>query len=140
LPSGYSRDLQETKRPLIESFDIVSGSLGVLEALFTGLEVDAARMRAAMDAGLYATDAAFELVRSGVPFREAYLRIKQGLAGLEGREPQVRLDPGATPGTPANPGLLALGGLLEELRTRVGTYADLQRQTLAALLDPPGGA
>jgi len=43
-----------------------------------GVAPDVERCRAAMTEELYATERACELVRQGVPFREAYRRIAAG--------------------------------------------------------------
>jgi argininosuccinate lyase len=78
--SGYHRDLQWTKQPLLESFSVTYDTLTVLSAVMKGLEVDENRCRAAMTSDLYATQRACELVCKGVPFREAYRRIAADLA------------------------------------------------------------
>ncbi len=77
LISGYHRDLQWTKRPLLEAFATTIDSLTVMKAVIEGLEVNEARCREAMTSELYATERACELVRQGVPFREAYRRIAE---------------------------------------------------------------
>ncbi|HNV68076.1 MAG TPA: argininosuccinate lyase [Candidatus Ozemobacteraceae bacterium] len=77
LISGYHRDLQWTKRPLLESFATTIDSLTVMLAVIDGLEVDEARCREAMTGELYATERACDLVRQGVPFREAYRRVAE---------------------------------------------------------------
>jgi argininosuccinate lyase len=54
----------------------VRGALAALARLVAGLELDRDRLAAASaDPQLYATDAAEELVRAGVPFREAHERV-----------------------------------------------------------------
>lgn len=73
--SGYHRDLQWTKRPLFEAFAVTFDALTVMTAVFNGIEAVPERCRAAMTAELFATDRACELVRQGVPFRDAYRRI-----------------------------------------------------------------
>ena len=40
LPSGYNRDLQETKAPFMRGFKVVLASLGVMRPLMSGLAVD----------------------------------------------------------------------------------------------------
>jgi argininosuccinate lyase len=73
LPLGYQRDLQEDKPPLFESVRILLESLGVLAPIVAGLEVDAARMRAAVDRGyVTAVSAADALTDMGVAFRDAH--------------------------------------------------------------------
>ena len=73
LPLAYNRDLQEDKEPVFDTVDTVDGSLGVLAAAITAIEVRAERMDAAARHGfLAATDLADYLVEHGMPFREAH--------------------------------------------------------------------
>ena len=78
MPSGYHRDLQLIKRPLFRGFDSASASARLLAHALPALEFDAARMRAAVDASLAATERAYRLVvEQGLPFREAYRRARE---------------------------------------------------------------
>jgi argininosuccinate lyase len=73
LPLGYQRDLQEGSPPLLESVGILRESLAILGRVVAGLEVDATRMRDAVDRGyLTAVSAADALTDLGVAFREAH--------------------------------------------------------------------
>ncbi|MBD8526315.1 argininosuccinate lyase [Pseudomarimonas arenosa] len=74
LPSGYHRDLQFSKGPLLRAFSHGLDALALLAGPVRDLVWDEARMRAAIDAGMYATDRAMDLAQAGVPFREAYKR------------------------------------------------------------------
>ena len=76
LPLAYDRDLQEDKPPVFAARKDVRGALGALAVLLRGLDFDRGRMAAACaDPLLRATDAAEELVRAGVPFRDAHEEI-----------------------------------------------------------------
>ena len=77
LPSGYHRDLQLLKAPLFRGVDTCLAMLRVARHVMGGLEVDEERCRAAMTPELGAAEEAYELVREGVPFREAYLRVAE---------------------------------------------------------------
>jgi argininosuccinate lyase len=72
LPSAYNKDVQEDKEPVFDAVDTLTALLPVLTAMLRTLRLNAARMRAALDDGLLATDLADYLVRKGVPFREAH--------------------------------------------------------------------
>ncbi len=73
LTLAYNKDLQETQEPLYDAVETARVSLAVLPGLIAGLEFDTERMRsAAQDPALGATDLAEELVRGGMPFREAH--------------------------------------------------------------------
>jgi argininosuccinate lyase len=76
LPLAYDRDLQEDKPALFAAAESVLDSLGAAALLVEHLEFDRERLAAAAaDPGLLATDAAEELVRSGVAFRQAHEAI-----------------------------------------------------------------
>jgi argininosuccinate lyase len=76
LPLAYNRDLQEDKLPVFAARRDVAGALGALRVLVAGLELDRERLAAATDDPLLrATDAAENLVREGVPFRDAHEQV-----------------------------------------------------------------
>ena len=72
LPSGYHRDLQLTKEAAMRAALLTADVLAAMNALVPELTFDRARMRAALSPDLFATARALELVRAGVPFRDAY--------------------------------------------------------------------
>jgi argininosuccinate lyase len=73
VPSGYNKDLQEDKRLLFSSLDALAALLPATRETVAGLEFDAERLAFSLrDESLVATDLADELVRRGVPFREAH--------------------------------------------------------------------
>jgi argininosuccinate lyase len=76
LPSGYHRDLQLTKRSLIHSIHCVSKTLALLPDLIASIKVDLQRSSEFIDQDMMMTDQAYALVQSGLPFREAYLKVK----------------------------------------------------------------
>jgi argininosuccinate lyase len=76
LPLAYDRDLQEDKAPLFAMRRDIRTALAALSALVAGLQLDRERTaNAVSDPLLRATDAAEELVRNGVPFRDAHERV-----------------------------------------------------------------
>ena len=80
LPLAYNRDLQEDKAPVFAARADLRGALGALTVLVGGLELRRERLaEAASDPILLATDAAEELVRSGLPFRDAHEQIAQSV-------------------------------------------------------------
>lgn len=81
LPSGYHRDLQETKRPYLQALEIVAGQLQVMTLTVDRLQVHDAALQRALTPELFATDAAFALVQQGVAFRAAYRAAPGGPAG-----------------------------------------------------------
>jgi argininosuccinate lyase len=76
LALAYDRDLQEDKAPVFAARRDVTGALSALTVLVSGLQLDRARLEAACaDPLLRATDAAEQLVREGIPFRDAHERV-----------------------------------------------------------------
>src|SRR5690606_35476260 len=84
LPSGYYRDLQLSKAPLMRGLDAALATLSLVPRLVYGMVLDRARMRAAIDASSYATDRAVVLTAKGVPFRDAYREVAASLDTLVG--------------------------------------------------------
>jgi argininosuccinate lyase len=72
LPLAYNTDLREDKRYLFDAVDCLDELLPVVAGLLAGAEFDTARMAAACDSFLLATDVADYLVGNGMPFREAH--------------------------------------------------------------------
>jgi argininosuccinate lyase len=89
LPGGYQRDLQETKAPFMEGLRITRDTVRVLQPVMSALMVNEEALRAGFVPGVFATDRALELVAEGVPFRDAYDRVKAEPDALEGRDPLV---------------------------------------------------
>ena len=72
LPSAYDKDLQEDKAPLFDAVDTLLLTLPVVAGAIRTARFNTERMLAALDDAMLATDIADELVRRGVPFREAH--------------------------------------------------------------------
>lgn len=78
LPSGYNRDLQLTKGPTMRGLETTNQSLSVMALVFQKLGVDEEGCVAGLTEDAYATEKVYELVKNGVPFREAYRRVCDG--------------------------------------------------------------
>lgn len=78
LPSGYQRDLQLIKAPLFRSIDLCLDTLGILPAALEGVKFRAEKIK--LDPSIHAAAQANELVvKEGIPFRDAYRRVGEGL-------------------------------------------------------------
>ncbi len=88
LPLSYNRDLQEDKEPLFDSLRQVMLVLASMAGAYGALHfhIDTAQ-RAANDQALVAIDIAEDLVREGVPFRQAHEEVGRlvGEAATSGR-------------------------------------------------------
>ena len=79
LPSGYSRDLQPTKKILMEGLSLVKSCLEVAVPLVSNLEVNEDNLVGSFRESVFATDSALKKVREGKPFRAAYREVKSDL-------------------------------------------------------------
>ncbi|MBT3338651.1 MAG: argininosuccinate lyase [Anaerolineae bacterium] len=88
LPSTYDKDLQEDKIPVFAAFDTLIAMLPVIAGALRTLTVKPARMEAAIDTNMMATDLADYLVERGVPFREAHAISGEVVrAGIDKQKP-----------------------------------------------------
>ncbi len=76
-PSAYDKDLQEDKQPVFQAADTLGLMLPVVAGLLGTLKVKPARMQAALDPAMLATDLADYLVKRNVPFRSAHHIVGQ---------------------------------------------------------------
>ncbi len=73
LPMAYNRDLQEDKEAVFDSVDTARMALAVTAEMMSALQINKDKVAEAVsDPFLLATDLAEELVRKGVPFRNAH--------------------------------------------------------------------
>ncbi|MBA3259118.1 MAG: argininosuccinate lyase [Gemmatimonadales bacterium] len=83
LPSGYHRDFQLLKEPLMRGVERTAGMLEALAGAVPRLGLDRARCAAALAGGALATDEVMRRVEGGRPFRLAYREVKEALAREE---------------------------------------------------------
>ncbi len=79
LISGYNRDLQLTKESVMKALNITRECLEIAVLLFDNLVVNEEKCQQAMTVELYATEKTYELVKRGVPFRDAYIQVANSL-------------------------------------------------------------
>lgn len=72
LISGYNRDMQLSKEPLINGVTVTLNCIKIATQILPEIVFNQAICGKAMTAELYATEEANQLVATGVPFREAY--------------------------------------------------------------------
>lgn len=116
LPSGYQRDLQATKGPVLRAVEHAVRALVVLLRVIEGMRFDEEAMRRAISPDMYATDWAVELAASGMPFRDAYRHVADDLGALTARDPESSLQARVSFGACAQLGLDALQVRLDEIR------------------------
>ena len=75
LPSGYNRDLQLTKKPLMESIEISKSIINIITLVLKNLKPNKKTLEKSMTKELYATEKVLNLTKKGIPFRDAYKKI-----------------------------------------------------------------
>jgi argininosuccinate lyase len=93
LPSTYNKDLQEDKEILFDTIDTLLLMLPIMSSITKTLQFNADRMHAALDDSMLATDIADELVRLGVPFREAHGSVGRLVRAAEAHHVSLRALP-----------------------------------------------
>lgn len=79
LHSGYSRDLQLTKGPLMKGFRVTLKTIRIMKLVMAHLEVDSERCQKACTEEIYSAEKAHGLVKKGTAFREAYRKVARDL-------------------------------------------------------------
>jgi len=111
LPSGYQRDLQFSKGPLLRAVNKALQTMMLFPRLVEGTTFKKDKLLAAIDTPMYATDFAVELSSQGMPFREAYQQVVERYSELENRTPEDSIQQRTSAGGCADL-------RLEELKTR----------------------
>jgi argininosuccinate lyase len=113
LPSGYQRDVQFSKGPMVRGTLHGLAALALMPDLLQRMQWNEAGMRAAIEPAMYATDVAIERAAQGVPFRDAYRDASASVQSAgQGRTPERSLAARVSPGAHADP-------LLDELQKRL---------------------
>ena len=75
LISGYNRDVQLTKEPLLNSIGITMQSISIACVVLEGFNVNKENCKRALTAELFATEEVYKLVKRGKSFRSAYKEV-----------------------------------------------------------------
>ena len=137
LPSGYNRDLQDTKEPLLRTLSAVEEELDVAAVLIKRLKPQRDTMRDALNAEVFATDYAYRLVEEGMPFREAYRKAATDYHDQELPAPHEALARRRGTGTPGNLNLSVPQGRHRQLVTSTERLIARHQEALRTIY--PGG-
>ena len=137
LPSGYNRDLQDTKGELMDGLNVTRGSLRAFLPLVAGLKADPAALRKGFTPDVFATDAALERVAAGAAFRDAYHHVKAHLDDLRDRDPAAAVRRKTHYGAPAG---LDFAWLAREISAVRSSAEEKRRAAHAALTRLLGAA
>ena len=121
LVSGYNRDFQDTKEPLLDGMRTAYDVIAVMARMLSGLVVHEDRLRQGMRKEIYATDKVFDSVAHGGNFRDSYKAVGLDLDSVEEGDADAALKRRTSTGTSGNLGLdddYALLGQLTGLVTQ----------------------
>lgn len=75
LISGYNRDIQDSKKPLLDSLELTFNSIKACQILLKNISPKREVLKTAMTKDLYATEKVLKLVMNGASFRDAYQKV-----------------------------------------------------------------
>lgn len=87
LPSGYSRDLQETKALLLNGLTTTGASVTIMQPIIRRMKANRKALKDGFTPEVFAADRALELMAGGTAFRDAYRQVKDNLEALNERDP-----------------------------------------------------
>ena len=141
LISGYHRDFQSTKGPMMRGVRTTLNILRVNNLCIPEIEVDRKACIEAFTPELFATDRVLELARQGVPFREAYRRVAATLDQVAMEDPVANILAKRHQGATGN---LGLAQIRRDIRSRRAALERLETQWNEAIdalvrsaADPP---
>jgi len=102
LPTGYNRDVQESKEPFAKAARSVLLCLDIAALTIRDLIVHPDALSDAFVPEIYATDAAMELVVGGMSFRDAYRKVAADIGALKKRNPSETIETRTSTGTAGN--------------------------------------
>ena len=79
LPSGYSRDMQETKEVFFPIFDLMDDILDITDFAVSSMELTEGLMDNPLYRNAFSVEAVNREVLAGVPFRDAYKKVGKAI-------------------------------------------------------------
>ena len=134
LPSGYNRDFQDTKEPLIEGYRTTEELVLIMAEMIDRLEVHPDALKKACVPELYATDRVMEKVLSGGNFRDSYRNVGLNLDAVEAEDPVEAIGKRTSIGTTGNLGMDGDREWLSSLSEKVAGEEDRLRKVYQALV------
>ena len=128
LPSGYNRDFQDTKEPLMQGTKATWQLVAIMDRMLKGLVVHEEALSKACVPSLYATDVVLARVLEGGNFRDIYKDVGLNLSEVEAFDPVETLKNRTSMGTSGNLGLdddlLFVNLMLEGCDQVLQSYSD----------------
>ncbi len=137
LPSGYNRDFQDTKEPLLKAADTVDLMIRVGSLTIRKLTVNEEKLVNAFDPGVFATDSAIALVAGGMSFRDAYREVGTHPEKYSGGDPYSAIGDRTSTGTAGNLRLDLAAADLEALKLENDAREEMINGALVKLAGRP---
>jgi argininosuccinate lyase len=102
LISGYNRDTQLTKEPLIKGMGIARRSLEVVALVMSEIKPNKPVLMKSLSPEFFAVHEANRLVKEGMPFRDAYTYVKEHLSEIKVKDPVKAIKEVVSLGGPGN--------------------------------------
>ncbi|MBI4049693.1 MAG: argininosuccinate lyase [Candidatus Doudnabacteria bacterium] len=102
LISGYNRDTQLTKEPLIKGLGIARRSLEIVALIMSKVKPNKPVLMKSLSPEFFAVHEANKLVKAGVPFRDAYQQVKENIHKLKVQNPVKAIKEVISLGGPGN--------------------------------------
>ena len=115
LPTGYNRDFQETKEPLMKAMDTAFDSIAIMSLTISKIEVHRQNLKKGFIPEIYATDEALRYVEKGMSFRDAYREVGLNIDKLIDEDPEKVIASRTYEGTTGNLNLSAVKGEKERI-------------------------
>lgn len=116
LTSGYHRDLQLSKEPVIDALQKTEESLKATQLLIENMSPNQESLFEACSSEIFAAEAAYKLVREkGITFREAYKKSASNPELTMGINAKTIMQEYSHLGSPGNPGTERLRKMLIQL-------------------------
>ena len=138
LYSGYHRDYQLLKEPVIATLETVEVCLRMMECLAAEVVFDEQVMRASCTREIYAADIAMDKAQKGIPFRDAYQAAMDELddTTIDDAFVTARISAYRTIGSMGDPGLERYKEPLSELSAWVAAQQASLANTVMRLRGP----
>jgi len=102
LISGYNRDTQLTKEPLIKGLGIARRSFEVVSLVMSDIKPKKDVLMKSLAPEFFAVHEANRLVKEGMPFRDAYAYVKEHLSEIKVKDPVRAIKQVISLGGPGN--------------------------------------
>ena len=136
-PTGYNRDLQEAKEPFMEGIATTRASLQIMAAMMQQTKVNKKALLGGFTPEVFATDRALEYVSEGMPFRDAYHKVKEELASLDALDPQEAIDKKDHFGAPSGLEWELYAKRLRELKSATQKKRSSYERAISKLMGTP---